>query len=382
MEETRINRFRAIMGAMVAAVFVLAPFSANAQTNAGTVVSNTFTLDYQVGGTDQPQITPPASTTFTVDRIVNLAVSNPLDGTVAPGAVTDVANAPERVVFAIQNTGNDRQAYSLAVTNVAGDDFDVSSIGATLFTDTNGNGVFDAGEDTGGISYDLGAAGPTADLDPDATVFVVITGTIPGTVTNGNTSDVLLVADSLNPADSLDNASDADAAFVAGDPAVTETGNTLDGRAQTFLADATGEGHGANDGAESARGTFVVASAQLSAQKLVFVVATEPTDCANQATPAAPNDELAVPGACVEYVIEVTNDAGASVDATAINVTDTLPGEITFVSSSIAGGFTAGSITTEPAPGCTAPTTCDVIFTGGTLPPGGVGEVIIRATVN
>ena len=236
--------------------------------------------------------------------------------------------------------------------------------------------------DTGGTVYDLTAAGPTADIAPDETFFVVITGTIPNTATNGQSADVLLTADTLNPADSLDDASDADAAFVAGDPAVTETGNTIDGRAQTFLADAAGEGNNANEGDQSARGTFNVESAQLSAQKLVFVVATEPTDCANQATPTAPNDELAVPGACIEYIIEVTNAAGAAADATNIDVTDTLPPQITFVSATSRGDFTAGSITTAPAAGCTAPTTCDVEFTGGVLPPDGIGEIVIRATVN
>ena len=149
MKQMLLDRAHAIVGVAILAILAIAPLSAQAQTNAGTVVSNTFTLDYEVGGNAQPQITPPSDTTFTVDRIVDLTVSNPFDGTVAPGAVTDVANVDERVVFAVTNDGNDNQAYSLSLANVTGDDFDVTTLGATIFTDTNGNGAFDAGEGYG-----------------------------------------------------------------------------------------------------------------------------------------------------------------------------------------------------------------------------------------
>ena len=62
------------MGMSLGVLAVLpAAHAQNNYTNAGVSVEGTFTLNYSVGGTSQPQIDNTASpTTFTVDRLVDL----------------------------------------------------------------------------------------------------------------------------------------------------------------------------------------------------------------------------------------------------------------------------------------------------------------------
>ena len=77
MTNTKIL-LKALLGATALTVFTTG--TAQAQNNftpADTTVSNTFTLDYKVGGVDQPQIDSSATPTiFTVDRLIDLTVTS------------------------------------------------------------------------------------------------------------------------------------------------------------------------------------------------------------------------------------------------------------------------------------------------------------------
>ena len=97
-----------------------------------------------------------------------------------------------------------------------------------------------------------------------------------------------------------------------------------------------------------------------------------------QPTPVLAGDQFAVPGACIEYLITVANDAGAAVAATDIDIDDLLPDEIAFLDAVSAGFTTAGTLT-EPALTCTS--SCQVSLTGASLDPGDTGTITIRATV-
>ena len=71
---------------------------------------------------------------FTVDRLIDLQLTqqnSPL--TVAPGTTT------ARLEYLLVNEGNDNQAYSFSIADVAGDDFDDSSYVVEYFVDTNAN---------------------------------------------------------------------------------------------------------------------------------------------------------------------------------------------------------------------------------------------------
>ncbi len=341
-----------------------------AGTSAGTNVSNSFTLDYQVGGVSQTQINTSGSPTlFTVDRKVDLTVTTIANASVSPG------QTGARVVYGVLNSGNDTTAWRLSVKDIAADTFDIAAYTARFYTDDGNDGVFTPGVDDAGAgtAYTLGA-GVTANVAPDARLWVILTGNIPGGATNGQFDDVALIANSFYPTSSLDP-------LYASTPGTEITGaasNTLTGAAQDVLADGVGTAGSpedvANDGAHSSTARYTVAAAALTANKTVAVVRTVPVNCATDAIVGG----FATPGACVVYVISATNSAAASATATAIAISDVLPNEVQWVSSAQAG-FTAAGTLTNPAGGCVA--ACTVALTGASLAPGATGTVTIRALV-
>ncbi len=367
------NRLRQAVIVAFALFGVFAFGAANAAgTAAGTSVSNTFTLDYDVSGIAQTQITNSGSpTTFTVDRLVDLTVASQGDVNVVPGATG------QQLVYRVRNDGNDNQAYSLAVEDLAGDDFDATSLAALIFVD-DGDGVFEPGADDGaGTAYTLGSAAASADIAPDATLWVRVSGDIPASATNGQSDGVILLADSLNPTASLDPAYSA----TPGAQTVAETGaNNLNGEAQNVLADGVGTAtaDAANDGAHSDTANFNVTAAALTANKAVTVIATDASGITCASDPVQAGNQYAVPGACIEYLISAANDVTASTSADAIDISDVLPDDVDFVAATQAGFDTAGTLTTPPG-GCT--TSCTVSLTGASLNAGSTGTITIRATV-
>ena len=372
-----IKLSRHLRVAVLAAGAALAVSASNAAhaagTSAGTSVSNTFTLDYNIATVPQTQITPGAPTTFTVDRVVDLTVSSQGDVNVAPAATA------QELVFGVRNDGNDNQAYSFALEDLGGDDFDATSVTLRYYADAGSDGIFTAGVDDAGAgtAYTAGSGAASSDLAPDATLWAILSGDIPAGATNGQADGHILLADSLNPVVSLDAAYSA----VAGAATTAEVGaNNLNGEAQNVLADGTGTAaaDAANDGAHSATASFVVVTASLSASKTVIVVATDASAITCATDPALAGNQYAVPGACIEYVISVTNAVGASATATDIAVSDTLPDEVAFVGVTQASFTVAGTLTT-PGGGCT--TSCVVSLSTASLAPNTTGTMTIRATV-
>ena len=98
------------------------------------------------------------------------------------------------------------KAYSLAIENIAGDDFDPTGVTARFYVDAGGDGIFTAGVDDAGAgtAYTLGSGSATTDVAEDATIWVIISGNIPAPQAAGNTADVALLADTLNPVTSVD----------------------------------------------------------------------------------------------------------------------------------------------------------------------------------
>jgi len=361
----RLNK-SAIALATGAAAMLAASAAQAAGTGAGTSVSNSFTLDYKVGGVDQTQINTSGSpATFTVDRKVDVTVSTTANATVTPG------QTGARLVFGVANTGNDNIAYRLSLADVGADSFDIGTYTARYYVDAGGDGVFTPGVDDAGagVAYTLGA-GVTADVGPDAKIWVIISANVPVAATNGQTDGVILIADSYYPTASLDSAYSA----TPGTNITAAASNAMTGAADSVLADAAGASDAANDGAHSSAATYTVSAAALSASKTVAVVATNPTNCAIDAIAGG----FATPGACVEYVITASNAAGATATATNIAISDVLPDEVQFVSAA-QSGFTAAGALSTPGGGCT--TACAVGLTGASLAPGASGAVTIRALV-
>ena len=382
-----------------------------AGTNAGTPVSNTFTLDYQVAGVDQPQINNNATpTTFTVDRVIRHTVTSLGDVSVAPGA-SPAQGA--QLVFSLVNSGNDNQGYQFALEDPAQNDFDPTGLVIRAFREDDGTpGAIDGTNTEITLTANAFGTGATDHVAPDELILIVVEGTIPNTATDGQRDDVVLSARAQNPATSLD------AAYTGtpGTPVAADTGgNTQQGEAENVFDDPAGDATAnggptpftgadvARDGFHSDTAAFIIAAANLSAQKLVFPISNPDDPDANGPSGALTTtcqtitDDTAhsataimAPGSCIEYVIRVTNASTSGTpagDATGIDISDVLPDEVTFVAASVTGSLTGGTVATTPA-ACDALTVnCTVSVTGASIvaptapATSTVGELRIRAFV-
>lgn len=271
-----------------------------AGTAAGTDISNTATLDYQVGGNAQPTKTS-NTLTFKVDRKINLTVAR------TDASIVSVSPGQNGAVltFTVTNNGNSAQDFSLqAIAEAAAtadpfggaiaDNLDASS--AAVYVESGGSAGYQAAQDTATSIGNLAADGVK-------TVYIVLN--IPNTALDTNVAVYGLRA----------------TARELGGAAITETvGADTAGTMDTVFADAAGSDDSARDAAHSARSAVKVASAQLSITKSSAVI-SDPTN--NTTNPKA------IPGAVVEYTITIANAAGAGAAATNISTSDSLNGEIT-----------------------------------------------------
>lgn len=297
-----------------------------AGTNVGTTVTNTAAVDYQVGGVQQTQAT--ASTSFTVDRKVNLTV------TLVGGPTTSVVPGQTGAVntFDVANLTNETIDAVLAVTQAgSGDNFNASNV--RIFVD-DGDGVYDAG-DTQSTFID--------EIAEDATMRVFVVSDIPLGRANNDLANLTLSATAH-----AGGASGSQGAVLAATSGANTSG------VDTVLADGAGSDDSANDGVFSARGGYSVTAASLTVTKTNRVL----QDPVNGST-----NPKAIPGAQVEYCVAVSNAAGSALAANVV-VTDVVPADLTIVAGSIvvngtldgsnnctggsAGGSVSGQTVTAP----------------------------------
>ncbi len=265
--------------------------AAPGETSAGTDISNTATVNYTVGTVAQTAINS-NTTTFEVDKKVDLTVANGTGVTTVPGA------ANVGLPFTVSNTGNDTDSYTLTAANLAGDNFDTSAV--AIYLDAGTLGVYDAGVDT--------LVSAPVSIARDTTINVLIVSTIPGAAINGNTANLTLTATTTSAA-------------TAG----AESPTVVD----VVFADA------GNDGTEVDTNTYTISTATLAVVKSAAVI----SDPVNGAT-----NPKAIPGAIVRYTITVTNSG--PVAATAVTLTDNIPTNTSYVASSMtlnAGALTDGA---------------------------------------
>ncbi|MEL6723455.1 MAG: hypothetical protein AAFP24_00435 [Pseudomonadota bacterium] len=374
----------------------------NTLTEAGTSVANTFTLSYSVSGTTQPDITNDTATTdptavvqgtpttFTVDRKIDLTV------TATNSVLSTPPGADATLTFELVNNGNDNAAYSFSIEDLdsGGTTFDATTLIVRYLIDANNNGSDDDGAYTviaeTAINAAAGSANVTTDVPKGDRVFIQVQGTIAAGIDDDSSDDITIVAETRDPA-AFANVGETSATPAA---VTTASGgaNIIDGVAQNILADGTGvaaSSDGDNDGLFAATGTIEVQSPDLEAAKTVEVIkepdATGPiTDCATASSVA---DSKAVPGACVEYVIEVEN-TGDTVSATDLTISDVLPDEVVFISATQTGftdnGGGTGPTLNAPATSTSCDgtdTTCEVELTDSQLTAGNTGTITIRALI-
>jgi len=334
-----MKRTTQLLGA-VSAVALIAMSSTPALavgTTAGDTITNNVSVSFEVGGEEQTEVTD--SDTFTVDRIVDVNVN-------FTGA-TPVSVSP----------GQDQAGLAFDVTNLSNAvvDLDLSTVltGGTagnienieIYLDSDGDGSLSAAEI---------AAGPITFLDEVAaddgtgaeTVSVVVVADITTDAVNDDTFDIVLVADAHE---------DGTVGTLGAEISDTAGANTAG--VDTVLADGNG-GTGEdvdNDGDHSDEGQFEVAGAEISVVKSSRII----SDPVNGTT-----DPKAIPGAVIEYCIAVSNAADAAT-ATAVNVSDDLPADVTFTPSDF-GIFVDGTATVD-ASGVIPVATC----AGGTDEEGG-----------
>ena len=240
MFNVRLTRWVAAT-VVATAAFVLPQNAQAAGTVAGTTVSNTATVSFDVGSVPQTPVTGTA--TFVVDDKVNLTVTNNAGASVVPGSTNQV------LAFTLQNNGNKTHGYSLAASLGGG----ITMNSVRIYRDVNGDGNLDVGDTlyTGGTN--------AGDLAPDATMRLLIVADTPAGATNGQVSNYNLVATTLNAGTTT---------ITAHDNAIADNANTE----QVVFADAAGPADAVRDGRHSATGTYTVSTATLSVTKTSTVV--------------------------------------------------------------------------------------------------------------
>lgn len=326
-----------------------------AGTTAGSTITNTATINYQVGGISQTATT--ASDTLTVDRKINLTVAE--IGTVTTQVTPGQTNAV--VAFTVTNTSNAPLDLSLAAAQIVGgtaahggtDTYNVSNV--RFYVDANANGTFESGTDTLVTWIDELAA------DASRTVFVV--SDVPLGLANGAVAGITLTA----------SAREAGAGGTQG-AAVTQTAGANTAGMDTVFADAAGTSDAARDGAFSARDDYTSLAALLTVLKSSTII----SDPLNGTT----NPKM-IPGATIQYCIAVSNAAGGA-DAANVAVTDPLPATVTYDSAygiKLNGTVVTGVCQTDGASGG-AFAAGAVSGTIATLPANTTKTVLFRATIN
>jgi uncharacterized repeat protein (TIGR01451 family) len=298
--QRRLAQATLMLAAMMAANHALA-----AGTASGTSVANLATIDYQVGGVAQLAIessptgnsTPGAGngavTAFVVDNMVDLTVAEVGGGATAvnpgqPGAVT---------TFTVTNDGNTVQDYALSAANLTSADpavhgnadTDVNGNNLRVFVDANANGTYQAGTDTATFINQLA---------PDATVTVFVLIDAPIGAVDADVANVRLTVVTHDAA--------SGAASVT-----TQTAGADTTSVDVVFADA------GRDGLEAADDGYLFSSADLSITKTNKVI----SDPFNGTT-----NPKSIPGAVVEYTIELTNNGTVSADG--VRVTDVVSSDL------------------------------------------------------
>jgi len=257
-----------------------------AGTSAGTPISNEFTLNYKANNIDQTQIdNSDDPTVFVVDRRIDLTTAGPSGDTdTTPGTTT------ESFEFTFVNEGNGSDDFVFEVADNGGTVTASSPTVVSYWVDVDGNGTQGGpGEET--VEYTAGSA---VEIDPDLTVHVNTTAEIPADASNGETGSLLFTATAVDS---------------SGDALTSDTENTLDGE-EIVLDDGQGVADGVNpDAIHTSSATFTILAPDLTATKTAAVVSTDGSGCDAFTQAADTANEFAIPGACVEYTITVSNAA-------------------------------------------------------------------------
>lgn len=335
-----------------------------AGTLSGTTISNQASVVYDVDGVTQDAVLS-TTATFVVDSKLSMTVAEVGSAAtlVVPGASAQVTT------FTVTNTANTPLDFLLSAVNMSGDDFEVS--GFAVYVEDGTTPGYQPLEDVATYIDELA-------IGSSKTVYVL--ANIPAGVTNTQYADVSLVATAAQ-------STDGTGAYVAtpgtqASAAVETNVNSTDDTTfiDTVFADTAGtaSGDGAADGQHSDDDRYTVQTAALSVTKASTVV-TDPFNCTTAGDPSSCGTNLpkAVPGAVVEYCLDVENTGSKVADA--IVLTDAIPANTTYVAESIKTAATGTGSACDVGSG-----TAQTDAAGGdgekTALPAPRGSVIIRSS--
>jgi uncharacterized repeat protein (TIGR01451 family) len=286
-----LSAFRkAFLLAAIAALLGAGSPADAAGTGAGTVITNSVTVNYQEAGVPR---TATGQASFRVDRVVNITVTKLADASIAAGQ----ANAS--ALFLVSNTSNTALRFSLSAVSRATNTWTMNNV--RLYRDTNNSGAWDAGDA----------------LYADPSTF--------GDILSGASVTVMIVADAPSPLPGRQPLQ-YDLVAAAVDPGTTTLtvptagGNTAG--VDTVFADAAGSltGYAGRDGRHSAAASFSASLDVLTVTKSVTV--------SDQWGGTQP-----IPGATLRYTITVT--AVNPGTATATVISDAIPANTTYVGGTL-----------------------------------------------
>lgn len=342
------------LGLAAIATFASAPAFA-AGTTAGASITNTATVDFQVGGVSQVQQS--ASDTFVVDRKINLLVEEV--GTVTTNVVPGQTNAI--TTFQLTNQSNEGLDFLLAATQITGgtaahggtDSFNASNIRIYRDNPTTGTvGSWDAGDAL--VTY-------VDELAADAITRLFVLADIPTGLANGSVAGVQLRA----------TAREGGVVGTQG-AAVSQTAGANTAAKDTVFADGIGVNDANRDASHSDDDDYTVQTATLTVTKTSRVI-SDPFNLTS-------NPKM-IPGATVEYCIAVANSGSA--DATSVSISDSVPTQLTFTASTILlnGTVTSGTCNAD---GAAAGSYAAPVVSGtiATVAAGATRTLVFRATVN
>ena len=276
-------------------------FAADLGTKAGETVENRATVSFEVNGVAQT-IDVHDDATFKVDRKVDLVVSKLGDASVSPNQTGAV------LTFQVQNKTNDTIDVLLSTTG-----------GTQAFAPGTVQYFVDSATGTVG-SYDTtDTATKIEDLAEDETATVFVVSNIPGTAADGETAELWLVARAANAA--------------TGTPLAETSNPDVLNTVENVFADVDADPlsgddvDGDQDGYHAAMATYTVSTTTLTVAKRYQVI-WEHVDSDGAGPDVDKNytdvaDNLKpIPGAIVQYCIQVTN--GGSIDADNVTISDTL----------------------------------------------------------
>lgn len=297
-------------------------------TNAGTTISNTATVTYEVNDVEQEQEINNPAAQFVVDRVILVNVASAGDTTVAPAEQDAV------LTFTVTNNSNATLDLVLATSQLGGT---FNATGLTLWRESEAvPDGFDSGTDTQ-LTFPVGAAGIIlADMSEEEVATIYVVGDIPAAASitdpvDGADADIILLAtayenvvtplaaDIVVETDPTQaTANEADAMFVD-----TVFGD-LDGDYADTDAAGPDDDDTDEDGEHSTTGSFIVGTASIAVSKTSVVLNDPFNDTTNP---------KAIPGAEVLYCIEVANTGGTVAEN--VSVRDPIPTGTTYVDDSI-----------------------------------------------